>query len=42
MKVGCDRLVESVVRAWDGQRQHGLSGFENVQGGVWVALKLEW
>ena len=42
MRVGCDRLVECAVRAWDGQRRHGLSEVENVQGGVWVVLKLEW
>ena len=42
MRVGYDRLVEHVVRAWDGQRRHGLSGVENVRGGVLVVLKLEW
>ena len=42
MKVGCDRLVELVVREWDGQRRHGLRGVGNVRGGVWVVLKLEW
>ena len=41
MRVCCDRLVERVVRAWDGQRRHGLSGVGNVRGGVWVVLKLE-
>ena len=42
MGVGCDQLVERAVRAWDGQRWHGLSGIENVQGGVWVVPKLKW
>ena len=42
MRVGCDRLVERVVRAWDGQRWHGLSGVGNARGGVLVVLKLEW
>ena len=30
MKVGCDRLVELVVREWDGQRRHGLRGVGKV------------
>ena len=39
---GYDRLVEYALWAWSGQRRHGLSGVENVRGGVWVVLKLEW
>ena len=33
MKDGCDRLFERAFQAWIGQRLHGLSGDENVQGG---------
>ena len=36
------RLVGRALRAWVGQRLHGLSGVRNVRGGVWVVLKLEW
>ena len=42
MKDGGDRLFERAFQAWIGQRLHGLSGVGNVQGGVWVVLKLEW
>ena len=42
MRDGCDQLAECALRAWDGQRRHGLSGVGNVRGGVWVVLKLEW
>ena len=42
MRDGCDRLDECALRAWDGKRQHGLSGVRNVRGGLWVVLKLEW
>ena len=41
MRGGCNRLDECALRAWDGQRQHGLSGVKNVRGGVWVVPKLE-
>ena len=42
MRGGYDRFAEYALRAWDGQRRHGLGGVENVRGGVWVVLKLEW
>ena len=42
MKDGGDQLFERAFQAWIDQRLHGLSGVENVQGGVWVVLKLEW
>ena len=42
MRDGGDRLVGRALLAWVGQRLHGLSGVENVRGGVWVVLKLEW
>ena len=42
MKDGGDQLFERAFQAWIGQRLHGLRGVENVQGGVWVVLKLEW
>ena len=41
MRDGYDRFVAYALRAWDGQRRHGLSGVKNVRGGVWVILKLE-
>ena len=41
MRDNCYRLVGRALRAWVGQRLHGLSGVGNVQGGVWMALKLE-
>ena len=42
MRDGCDQLDECAFWAWDGQRQHGLSGVGNIRGGVWVVLKFEW
>ena len=42
MRDGYDRFAEYALRAWNGQRRHGLSGVGNVRGGVWVVLKLEW
>ena len=42
MRDGYDRFAKYALRAWNGQRQHDLSGVENVRGGVWVVLKLEW
>ena len=42
MRDSCYRLVRRALRAWVDQRLHGLSGVGNVQGGVWVVLKLEW
>ena len=42
MKDGGDQLFECAFQAWIGQRLHGLSRVGNVQGGVWVVLKLEW
>ena len=42
MKDGGDQLFERAFQAWIGQRLHGLSGVGNIQGGVWVVLKLEW
>ena len=42
MRGGYDRFAEYALRAWDGQRRHGLGGVGNVRGGVWVVLKLEW
>ena len=34
MRNGCDKLVGRALRAWVGQSLHGLSGVENVRGGV--------
>ena len=42
MRDDYDRLVEYALWAWRGQRQYGMSGVRNVQGGVWVVLKLAW
>ena len=42
MKDGGDQLFERAFQAWIGQRLHGLIRVGNVQGGVWVVLKLEW
>ena len=42
MKDGSDQLLVCAFQSWIYQRLHGLSGVGNVQGGVWVVLKLEW
>ena len=36
------QLVGHAVRAWVCLGLYGLSGVENIWGGVWVVLKLEW
>ena len=41
MRDDYDRFIEYALRAWNGQRRHGLIGVGNVRGGVWVVLKLE-
>ena len=36
------QLVDHAIRVWICRELYGLRGVENIWGGIWVVLKLEW